>query len=76
MSTYNLTQTEGYFVRANYDDGDVFDRAGYADTARAIKSEAGCRAEAIEASKQLRATVDACKGATVIASFRGGKEIA
>lgn len=68
----NLTNTEGYFVRINYDDGDVRDSL-YTATGRRIRAEGRCLTEAMEASKGLRAEVDACKGATVLATFRAGK---
>jgi hypothetical protein len=73
MSTLNLTNTEGYFIRINFDDGDSLDQTHVAATGLRIRSEDRARKEAAAASRSLRATVDACKGATVLAEYRHGQ---
>lgn len=59
--------TEQWFTRINYWDGDVLDQQ-YA-------SEALARAAAIEGSRNLKADIDVCHGANVLAVYRAGREI-
>ncbi len=67
MSQINTLQTEGYFIRINYWDQDVSDRQ--------MSSETQARHGAEQASNELKADADVCKGATVLATYRNGKEI-
>lgn len=63
----NLTNTSGWFTRINYWDGDTLDRNH--------NNEAVARAAAIEGSRNLRADVDVCHGATVVETYRAGKPV-
>ena len=62
-----MTETEGFFIRINYDDGDVLDQ----------KQPSGALAHraAASASLNLKASVDVCYGADVKASYRDGVEV-
>ena len=62
-----LTHTDGWFVRINYWDGDVLDQNQ--------SNEAIARHSAREASRNLKADVDVCRGATVVACYRNGAEV-
>jgi len=74
MSQLNLTQTDGVFIRINYWDGDVRDRK--------ISNTQKAHAAAKEASLEIKADIDVCRGATVLATYRngiavyGGEEVA
>ncbi len=67
MAIYNLTTTEGWSTRINYWDGDVLDHN------RA--SEKIAREAAQQASSEIKADVDICHGAIVVATYRLGREV-
>ncbi len=60
------TNTERSFIRINYWDGDVLDRKLPANIAHS---------EARKASEDLKADVDVCVGATVLATYRNGEAL-
>ena len=60
-----ITQTEGWFIRINYHDGDVLDQKQHTEALAVLA--------AMRTSLDLKATVDVCHGADVIASYRDGE---
>lgn len=64
----NTIETEGWSTRINYWDGDVLDRK--------YPGEQSARKAAAEGSLNLRADIDVCHGATVVATYKRGKEAA
>ena len=68
MAALNLTQTDGWFIRINYWDGDVLDQN--------MPVENVARGRARVASMSLKADVDVCHGASVVATYRNGAEMA
>ena len=67
MAQINTIQTEGWAIRINYWDGDVLDHG--------IPTENLARARAKSGSNELKADIDVCHGANVIATYRNGQEI-
>jgi hypothetical protein len=63
----DTTNSERWFIRINYWDGDVLDRNH--------RNESIARKEAARVSCEVRADVDVCHGADVLATFRAGQEV-
>jgi hypothetical protein len=60
----DITTTDGWFIRMNYDNGDVLDRQ--------MRGEASACEAARTGSLEIKAEIDVCHGATVVATYRDG----
>ena len=67
MSQINTIQTDGWFIRINYWDGDVLDRK--------MRGEKSAHESARTGSLDLKADIDVCHGVDVLATYRNGHEV-
>ncbi len=68
MANIQTINTEAWYIRINYHDGDVLDQR--------VMTEGVARERAKNGSRTLKADIDVCHGAAVIATYRDGLEVA